>query len=175
MAEDINQMPARLSLKDALQSVDTINLQVMMANARLEQAIARISQSRSDLFPHLDGVVSGSRQTADLRAEGLKIPIPGFSNQVGPYNNFDARPRLTIALFDPSAFERFQAAQKGENLSEAELEKTREDVLALVAQLFVEARRKEENVALIKKLLDRDQMAYEISENSSRRESCKRF
>ncbi len=74
MAQDIRQMSVRLTLKDALQSVDTVNFQVMMANARLEQAIARISQAQSDLLPHLEGDVSGGRQTADLRAEGIQIP-----------------------------------------------------------------------------------------------------
>jgi outer membrane protein TolC len=160
----IGQAPFRLTLKDALRDVDTINLQVMMANARLEQAIARISQSQSDLLPHLEGTASGGRQTEDLRAEGLQIPIPGFSTHVGPYNTFDARARVTIALFDPSAFERFQAAKKGENLSQAELEKTREDVLALVANLFVDAQRKQQTAKLWKTLLDRDQMAYELAQ-----------
>ncbi len=155
-------LPVRLTLKDALQSVDTINLQVMMANARLEQAIARISQSESDLLPHLDGIASGGRQTADLRSEGIQFP--GFGPHIGPYNSFDARARVTIALFDPSAFERFQAAKKGEKLSEAELEKTREDVLALVASLFVDAQRKQQTVGFLKILLDRDRKGYEVSE-----------
>jgi len=153
----------RLSLKDALQSAGTMNLQVMMANARIEQAIARISQEQSALLPHLDGDVSGGRQTTDLRAEGIQFP--GFGPHVGPYNTFDARARVTVALFDPSAFERFQAAKKGANLSRAELEKTREDVLALVASLFVDAQRKQETVKLLKTLLNRDQMAYELSED----------
>jgi len=154
----------RLTLQDALQQADAVNLQVMMANARLEQAIARISQSQSDLLPHVDGVVSGGRQTSDLRSEGLKIPIPGFSSQVGPYNSFDARPRVSVAIFDPSAFERFQAAKKGEKLSQAQLAKTREDVLALVASLFVDAQRKQQSVKLLQTVLEKDQMAYELSE-----------
>ena len=156
-------MSVRLSLKDALISVDTINLQVMMANARLQQAIARISQAQSDLLPHFEGSVNGGRQTADLRSEGLQIPIPGFSTHVGPFNSFDARARVTIALFDPSAFERFQAAKKGESLSKAELEKIREDVLGLVATLFVDAERKEQSVELLQTFLNRDRMAYDLS------------
>ena len=151
----------RLTLKDALQSVDAINFQVMMANARLEQAIARISQAQSDLLPHVEGDVSGGRQTADMRSEG--ILFPGFGPHIGPYNTFDARGRVTVALFDPSAFERFQAAKKGENLSKAQLEKTREDILALVATLFVDAQRKQQTVRLLKTLLDRDQMALDLS------------
>lgn len=153
----------RLSLQDSLQRADELNLQVMMASARLEEAIARISQAQSDLLPHIDGTLNGGRETSDLRAEGLQIPIPGFSTHVGPYNTFDARARVTVAIFDPSAFERFKAARKGENLSRAELEKTREDVLALVATLFVDAERKQETANLLKTLLDRDQMAYELS------------
>jgi outer membrane protein TolC len=156
----------RLTLKEALQSVDAVNLQVMMANARLSQAIARISQAQSDLLPHVDGVASGGRQTSDLRAEGLQIPIPGFGVHVGPYNTFDARARVTLALFDPSAFERFQAAKKGKNLSEAELEKTREDILALVAFLFVDAQRKDQTVGLLQTLFEKDKMAYALSVNN---------
>ena len=152
-----------LTLGDALHKANTVNLQVLMANARLEQAIARISELQSDLLPHIDGVVRGGRQTSDLRAEGLQIPVPGFGPHVGPYNTFDARGRVTIALFDPSALQRLQAAKKGEDLSEAQLQKTREDVLALVATLYVDAQRKEQSVGLLQTLLERDQMAYDLS------------
>ena len=84
MAQQTGQPTIRLTLKDALQSVDTINLQVMMANARLEQAIARISQAQSDLLPHIEGVASGGRHTVDLRSQGLQFP--GFGPRIGPYN-----------------------------------------------------------------------------------------
>jgi len=161
-AQEGGQVPFHLTLKDALQSVDGVNLQVMMANARLSQAIARISQAQSDLLPHVEGIVSGSRQTSDLRSSGVQFP--GVGPHIGPYNTFDARIRVTVALFDPSAFERFQAAKKGENLSQAELEKIREDVLALVAALFVDAQRKEQTKGLLKTLLDKDLMAYQLSE-----------
>jgi len=153
-----------LTIKEALQKADAINLQVMMANARLEQAIARIEESQSDLLPHLEGDVSGARQTNDLRSEGIQFP--GIGTHVGPYNNFDARGRVTVALFDPSAFERFQAAKKGENLSQAELEKTREDILGVVATLYVDAQRKQQSASLLQTLMDRDQMAFDLSEDN---------
>jgi len=164
MAQSSNEMSIHLSLKDALASVDTINFKVLMANARLEQAIARIAQAQSDLLPHLDGVASGGRQTVDMRSEGIQFP--GLGPHLGPYNTFDARLRVTVALFDPSAFERFQAAKKGEDLSQAELEKTREDILALVATLFVDAQRKQQTVDLLQTLLERDQMAYDLSQDN---------
>lgn len=158
--------PFRLSLADALQKASSLNLQVMMANARLEQAISRIAQAKSDLLPHVEGSAAGGRQTADLRAEGINFPIPGFSPHVGPFNSFDARGRVTLSLFDFSAFERFRAARKGESLSRAELEKTREDVLALVADLFIDAERKQQTVGLLKTILEKDQMAYELGETN---------
>ncbi len=162
IAQEESPQTVRLSLKDALQSVDTINLQVLMANARLQQAIAQISQAQADLMPHLEGIVSGNRQTVDLRSEG--ILFPSFGPHVGPFNTFGARAQVTMALFDPAAFERLQAAKKGEGLSQAELEKTREDILALVADLFVDAERKEQTVGFFKTLLDKDLMSYQVSE-----------
>jgi outer membrane protein len=158
--------PYRLSLADALQKAMVLNLQVMMANARLEQAITRIAQAQSDLLPHLDGAAGGGRQTADLRSQGINFPFPGFGPQIGPFNNFDARARVTLSLFDFSAYERFQAAKKGENLSMAELEKTREDVLALVADLFIDAQRKQQTVRLLQTILQKDRMAFELSETN---------
>jgi len=163
MAEKV-QAPFRLTLEDTLQKAAAMNLQVMMANARLAQAIARISQAQSDLLPHVEGVVSGGRQTTDLRSGGTQFP--GIGPHVGPYSNFNARGRVTVALFDPSAFERFQAAKKGENFSRAELEKIREDILGLVAALFVDVQRKQQTVGLLKTLLDKDQMAYDLSEDN---------
>jgi outer membrane protein TolC len=133
-----------------------------MANARLEQAIARISQAQSDLLPHVEGIAKGGRQTVDLRSQGIQFPEIG--THIGPFNNFDARARVTVALFDPSAIERLQTSKKGENLSKQELEKTREDVLALVAARYVDAQRKQQTVGLLKTLLDKDQMAYDLSE-----------
>jgi len=153
-----------LTLKDALVSAVKINFQVMMANARLEQAIARISQAQADLMPHIEGVASTSRQSSDLRAEGIQFP--GIGPHFGPYNTFDARGRVTLALFDLSAFERFQSAKRKESLSEVEVQKTREDVLALVATLFIDAQRKQQTVKLIQTLLERDQMAFNLSEDN---------
>ncbi len=85
------QAPFRLTLKDALQKADAVNFQVMMANARLEQAIARISQAQSDLLPHVEGAVSGGRQTRICVPRAYRFRSPGFGTHVGPYNNFDAR------------------------------------------------------------------------------------
>lgn len=160
MAQE-GQAPFRLTLEDALRKADAVNLQVMMANARLEQAIARISQAQSDLLPHLEGDVSGARQTSDLRSAGIPL---GIGPHISPYDTFNARGRVTVALFDAGAFERFQAAKKGENLSRAQLEKTREDILGLVATLFVDAQRKQQTALLLKTLLDRDRMAYALGE-----------
>ena len=114
-------------------------------------------------MPHIDGAVNGGGRQTRRFAVRRVFNFQEFGTRIGPYNNFDARGRVTVALFDPSAFERFQAAKKGEGLSKAELEKTREDVLALVATLFIDAQIKEQNVRLLKTLLDKDQMAYDLS------------
>lgn len=151
----------RLTLKEALGMADRVNLAVMMASARVEGAIARLEEARSDLLPHVEWTLTGGRQSTDTRAQGLSSGL--IPSHLGPYNNFNARPRVTVSLFDAAAFERFQAARKGEKFSEDNREKIREDVLALVASLFVDAKRRSQAMQLLYVRLEKDQMAYDLA------------
>ncbi len=152
--------PLPLTLREALKKAYEVNPQVIMADARVEQALARIGQARAALLPNIDGVVSGSRQTRDLRGSGFDFP--GLDPHVGPFNSFDARPRLTVSLFDPAALQRLHAAQKGQQLSYAQNRKVRDDVLALVASLYVQAKRSAQTYDAAALVLKRDSQALQV-------------
>lgn len=133
----------KLGLRDALVMARERHADIIMADERVQQAVARLGQARSGLLPQLRGVVSGSRQSRDLRGQGIALP---GDPHVGPFNAFDARIKMTQAIFDPAAIVRLDAASKGKQLSQAEQRKVEEDVLALVATLYINARQSSEHL-----------------------------
>ncbi|MBI4598202.1 MAG: TolC family protein [Candidatus Omnitrophica bacterium] len=153
--------PTMLTLADAVRLATTRYAEVLAANERTLQALARLGQARATLWPHLDASASQFRQTRNLEASG--IPIALSHPVIGPFNSFDARIGLTQTLFDVSAFERFLTARAGRQLSLAQYEKAKQDAMALVAALFLEAVRAAQAIEPAHALLTRDQRRLEIA------------
>ncbi len=139
-----------LTLTEALQIASEHDIQVLLAQERLVQALAQVEQRKSILYPQLNASSSGRRQTRDLRSSGIRFTGDPL---VGPFNTFDARVELTQTIFDPATMARLKSAQAGEKLSEAQLRQTKEDVLALIADLYINARRSWQCLAYVEKLL----------------------
>lgn len=155
--------PLHLTLAQALAQAQTVSVGVLVADARVQQALARLSQARAPLLPQIDGTVSGARQTRDLRSSGIVL---GAGPHIGPFNSFDARGKITQTIFDAGAFERLRAAKAGERLSASQLEKAREDALALVATMYIQAQRAQQYAGLTKVFLKRDRKALELAQVS---------
>lgn len=132
----------RLSIRDVFKIAQERHADILMADERVQQALARAGQATAGLLPHVSGVLSGARQTRDLRGQGISLP---GDPHIGPFNSFDARMRMTQALLDPSAISRLEQATQGKQLSIAESRKVRNDVLALAAMLFINARQSNED------------------------------
>ncbi len=148
--------PLRLSISDALRMAKERHVDVLVANERVQQAIARMAQAKSPLLPKLDGSVSQTRQTVNLKSLGINPNIPGFNPNVPPFNVFDARIILQQTLFDLTVLRRLKAAVAGQGLSQAEKEKAEADAMALVADLYLEAMRAEEAHQYVQALERRD-------------------
>jgi outer membrane protein TolC len=153
------EAPLSLSLGEALRMASERHIQVLLAQERVQQALARIGQSRSRLFPQLQGTAYQYRRTFNLESIGIdNLPVPGFDPLVGPFNTFDARASLTQMLFDAPALSRLKSARLGHLLSQADLKKVGQDAMALVANLFLEARLAQERVPRLRTLLSRDEL-----------------
>ena len=146
--------PLHLSLRDALVMAKTRHIDVIVGNERTQQALERLGQAVSTLLPHIRASASETRQTRNLQASG--ITLPGRDPLVGPFNTFDARITLTQTLFDAGAIERFRAARIGKALSLAEYEQARQDAMALVAALYLDAQRAVQRLERAQALLTRD-------------------
>ncbi len=148
-----------LNLAQAIQMALTRHADLIVANERVKQALANIQQNASPLLPQFKGIVSETRQTRDLRGVGLEL---FGSPLVGPFNVYDARLRLTQTIFDPSAMARFKASQQGHVVSVAQQKKIQEDVLVLVATLFIEAKRSQDRFFVEQSALRRDKKEISI-------------
>lgn len=151
----------RLSLREAIRLAQRRHVNVIVADERVQQALARLSQARSILLPQVTGTLSQARQTKNLEAAG--ITLPGRDPLVGPFKTFDARLKLTQTLFDAGAIQRLRAATAAQQLSLAEYDKARQDAIALVGTLYLEAQRASDGLEAAHALLMRDARRAQIA------------
>lgn len=140
------------------------HIQAIVAEERVQQALERISQARAPLLPGLQGTASQYRRTVNLEALGIGFNVPGFDTFVGPFNTFDARISLTQTLFDAGVLSRLKAAHLGQRLSEADWRKARQDAMALVAKLFIDAKRAQERIPWVKAQFSRDVAERQVAQ-----------
>ena len=143
-----------LSFQEAVRLAGEKPPAVVMSHERVQQALARLAQARTNLYPQLSAAASETRRTVNLAAQG--ITIPGMDPLVGPFNTFDARLKLTQALFDAETLQGLRYAEAGHALALEEKRKVRQDTMALVGTLYIEAKRARDAVALGEALLERD-------------------
>lgn len=149
------QEPAKriLSLKEVLQIASEHDIRLILSKERIIQAVTRIENNKSFLYPQLNINTYEKRQTRDLRSGGFTF---GSDPVIGPFNSFDARVQLTQTIFDASTLARLKSAQAGKDLSEAELKKAKEDVLALIADMFINSRREQQRLVYAESVLARE-------------------
>ncbi len=141
------QAPLELSLKQAVDmALADGNTRVKLAEEAIRQSEARRDESRSALLPNIDGAVSDSSQTRNLKAFGFSFsqaPILGlnFSTFVGPFEVFDARVSATQSIFDFSSIRNFQAAKAAVEAVKADNQGTRDQVTDQVARAYLAALR----------------------------------
>jgi outer membrane protein len=102
----------RLTLAEAVQLAARSAPTVATASYRVEEAQARARQTRATLLPSLTGTAGWFNRSSTLASTGFTFPsIPGlsFPALIGPYDNLDARFRLTQTLFDYAGWAHLRA------------------------------------------------------------------
>jgi outer membrane protein len=108
-----------LTLGDAARLAARQSAVAQGAALRVEQAEARADQRRSELFPNLSALASGSQRSFNTATLGLEFPTPPGQPPVfdpegeviGGVHTYDLRGRLSQTLFDASVLGRWRAAQ----------------------------------------------------------------
>lgn len=135
-AQDIRELTLAGALRLALEQGPASRA----ADEAVARALARLEPARGALGPQASVGASATRQTRNLESMGIPLS-PTADPVVGPFNTYDARLKVTQTLFDPAAVRRLRAAREGRALAEADRSRARQDLLALAARSFVEARR----------------------------------
>jgi len=118
------ESPARrLTLADAVGLAAQAAPAVEAASYRVDQASARVRETRADLLPSLTASAGYVGRSATLASTGFSFP-PGLPFSlpalIGPYDNWDGRLRLSQTLFDYANWRHLAAARIGVEASTAE-------------------------------------------------------
>ncbi|MBI3565539.1 MAG: TolC family protein, partial [Elusimicrobia bacterium] len=118
----------------------------LAAGERAEQARAQALQAAAGVLPSVTATISQSRTFKEnLAAQGLSFP--GFPSDLGPFNTFDARARLTQKVFDWGRWRRAQSGAASARAAAAEETAARESVAAAAALSYLESLRAQRAVA----------------------------
>ena len=102
----------RLSLRDAVVLAADSAAGVALARERTIEAEERVRQARGPLLPNVSATAAWLKQSYNIRSFGFAQPTPpGQDDLIGPFDNVDARARLTQTLFDYSSIVRVRASR----------------------------------------------------------------
>jgi len=107
--------PVRLSFADAVRRAAGTAPVVELATLRTDEAQARVQQTRSALLPGFSVGAGWVNRTFNSRSLGITFQTPpgakGLPTLIPPFDNVDARLRLTQTVVDLSSLARVRAAR----------------------------------------------------------------
>ena len=137
-------LPAQLTLPQALNLALTNSTVLREAMAQLEQSSGQYLQSRSALLPQVGVFARQSIQTISLQGFGIDIPgLPPSQQQgkVGPFGSMDARALLSQDLFNLASIRAWQSYRSRRESSRLLVNDAREIVALNVVSAYLEALR----------------------------------
>ncbi len=137
--------PVRLSFADAVRRAAGTAPVVELATLRTDEAQARVQQTRSALLPGFTVGAGWVNRTFNSRSLGITFQTPpgakGLPTLIPPFDNVDARLRLTQTVVDLSSLARVRAARAQVTGSAAEGSAVSEGAAAGAAFAYLRAAR----------------------------------
>jgi outer membrane protein TolC len=138
-----SDQPLSLSLDEALKMGLRYNLGGITAAQSAERAKGQGIVARSVLFPNLSGGARENAQQTDLQSFGFNFKFPpsvgiSFPTVVGPFNYFDLRAYLSQKIADVNAIRNYQSAREGHRAAELSTADSREIVVYVVTQAYLQ-------------------------------------
>jgi outer membrane protein TolC len=130
-------IPAQLTLFQALNIALSNSALIREAMAQLDQTSGRYQQSRSTLLPQLYLAARQSFETESLL--GIGIDLPGSKGLIGPFGSMDARILLSQDLFNLASVRAWQSYRSRQQSSRLLVDDSREIVALNVVATYLEA------------------------------------
>ena len=144
--------PYRLTLKDAIERGLRANLSVLVAGTGVSEAQGTAERRHSLLLPHAQFQAPAIYQTLSLAAQG--ISVPGLPAVVGPFSTYDFRFSATQVVYDPQSFHSWKASQRQEGAARNDLQEARDQIVRLIAGLYLNAQSADAQVAAAQSRVD---------------------
>ena len=144
----VTRGPTALSLEEAVQIAIQNNSATLLAAERRREAGGQAREARAGLLPNVSATAYQADLTENLAALGFQPgTFPGITKTfIGPFKNFDARVRLSQAIFDLSAIKNYKAGRAGVRVADLQEKSAREQVAVAAALTYLEALRSDRAV-----------------------------
>jgi len=130
--------PYRLSLHDAIQKALQANLNVLVANTRVEEAEGtRMRRLSAALLPRVRVQSYANLQNRSLTAFG--ISAPSLPNVVGPFSNYDFRFYADQNIVDLQSYRGLKASEHALDAGKMDYQDARDLIVRAVASLYLNA------------------------------------
>jgi outer membrane protein TolC len=142
------------------------NLGGITAAQESERATGQKIVVRSALYPNLSGGVRENVQQIDLASFGFKFNFPPalgitIPNIVGPFNFFDLRGYLTQRIADIQSIRSYQSAREAERAAEFSMADSREIVVFVVTQAYLQVLAESARVESVKAQVESAQAIFQ--------------
>jgi outer membrane protein TolC len=134
-------IPAQLSLSEALKIALSNSTVIREAMAQLEQTSGQYKQARSALLPQLDLFARQSIQTINLQGIGLDLPGLVEPGLIGPFGSMDARLLLNQDIFNLATVRAWKSYRSRQDASRILITDAREIVTLNVVSTYLQALR----------------------------------
>ena len=130
--------PYRITLRGAIQKALQANLNVLVANTRVEEAGGtRIRRLSAALLPRARVESYANLQNRSLVAFG--ITAPGFPAVIGPFSNYDFRLYADQNILDLQSYRGWKASERALDASKMDYQDARDLIIRAVAGLYLNA------------------------------------
>jgi outer membrane protein TolC len=130
-------LPAQLTLSEALNIALSNSTVIREAQAHLDEASGQYQQSRSALLPQLDLLARQSIQTVVLK--GIGVDVPSAQGLLGPFGSMDARLVLSQDIFNLASIRSWRSYRARQTSSRLLVDNSREVVALNVVATYLEA------------------------------------
>jgi outer membrane protein len=132
-------LPAELTLQQALRIALANSTLIRTAQARLDKATGQYAQARSPLLPQVNVAAHQSYYTASLLGVGLDIP--NLPTKIGPSAAMDARLHVSQDVFNLESLREYQSSRSRQDSSRFMVNDARELVTLTVVSAYLDALR----------------------------------